>query len=89
MRTNPQPEEVRELVRHVLARFGSTAFDDYDLNETILIDDCRLVGRSYQAGEHFAMWLVEVGILQFYDAKGNMLMTVNLFESLEPQRMAA
>jgi hypothetical protein len=36
-----------------------------------------------------AMWLVEVGIVQFYDAEGNILQTVNLFEEREPQRMAA
>ena len=36
-----------------------------------------------------AMWLLEIGIVQFYDADGNMLLTVNLLEELEPQRMAA
>jgi len=27
--------------------------------------------------------------VQFYDAQGNMLLTVNLLEELEPQRMVA
>jgi hypothetical protein len=35
-----------------------------------------------------ATWLVEVGIVQFYDARGNMLRTVNLFEELQPPRLA-
>lgn len=33
--------------------------------------------------------LVEVGIVQFYDAEGNMLRTVNLFEELRPIPIAA
>ena len=36
-----------------------------------------------------AMWLVAAGIVQFYDARGRMLATIELFESLRPQRMAA
>ena len=34
-------------------------------------------------------WLVAVGILQFYDDDGQMLTTINLFESMRPQRIAA
>jgi hypothetical protein len=30
-----------------------------------------------------------VGLVQFYDTAGNMLRTVNVFEEIEPQRMAA
>jgi len=37
----------------------------------------------------FAMWLIDVGVLQFYDADGEMLHTVNLFTELLPQRAAA
>ena len=35
------------------------------------------------------MWLVEVAIVQFYDADGEMLRTVNLFQELKPLKMAA
>ena len=45
--------------------------------------------RTYRAGDYFAMWLVEIGLLQFYDPYGNMLRTVNLFEENTPQRAAA
>jgi hypothetical protein len=45
--------------------------------------------RSYQVQGYMAMWLLEVGIVQFYDAEGNMLATVNLLEDLEPVKMAA
>jgi hypothetical protein len=36
-----------------------------------------------------AMWLVAAGIVQFYDDRGRMLATINLFETLRPKRMAA
>ena len=35
------------------------------------------------------MWLIDVGVLQFYDVDGEMLQTVNLFTELQPQRAAA
>ena len=60
-----------------------------DLEEKLLIEEGRYFARSYLAGDLMAMWLIEVGVLQFYDAEGNMLRTVNLFEELMPIRMAA
>jgi hypothetical protein len=60
-----------------------------EIEETILIDQGRYVARSYRAEGYLAMWLVAVGIVQFYDEGGRMLATVNLFESLPPKRMAA
>jgi len=60
-----------------------------EIDETILIDDGRYVARSYRSEGYMAMWLVAVGIVQFYDAEGQMLTTVNLFETLRPVRMAA
>ncbi len=89
MRLYPQPYEVRALVARTFDEFGAAPHTLFDLDETILIDDGRYMARSYKADGYMAMWLVEVGIVQFYDAEGNMLRTVNLFEELEPQRMAA
>ena len=89
MRTDPRPEEVRRLVEHVLRDLGATRNALEELDETILIDRGSLVGRSYRLEDYLAMWLLEVGIVQFYSADGEMLATVNLFESLQPQRMAA
>ena len=62
---------------------------DPDINETILIDGGRYVARSYRAAGYLAMWLVAVGIVQFYDSSGRMLGTINLFELLGPKRVAA
>jgi hypothetical protein len=89
MRTDPLPQEVRELVLRVFQGFGAAVFSPASLDETILLDDGRYAARTYTVAGYMAMWLVEIGIVQFYDAQGNMLLTVNLLEELEPQRMAA
>lgn len=89
MRTEPMPHEVRELVVRTFQFLDVDVDDPYDLDETILIDDGRYSARSYKAHGYMAMWLIDVGIVQFYDAEGNMLRTVNLFEELAPLRMAA
>jgi len=75
-------------------QFCDPADEDIDpawreIDETILIDQGRYVERSYRTEGYMAMWLVEVGIVQFYDDLGQMLATINLFELLRPQRMAA
>jgi hypothetical protein len=89
MRTDPLSIEVREIVLRTFASFGAAVFSLLDVDETILIDDGCYAARTYKADGYMAMWLVGVGIVQFYDSQGNMLLTVNLLEELEPQRMAA
>ena len=89
MRTDPLPHEVRELVIRIFQDFGVNVFSALELDETILLDEGRYAARTYKADGFMAMWLLEIGIVQFYDADGAMLMTVNLSEELEPQRMAA
>ncbi len=87
MRLSPPPEVVRELVAKAFDDFGVA--DPDSLKETILIDDGRYVARSYRTPGFLAMWLISVGLVQFYDEQGNMLRTINLLLELEPQRMAA
>jgi len=89
MRKEPTPQEVRELVIRLLEFYDVFLEQPADLDETILISAGRYCARSYKAQGYLAMWLIEVGIVQFYDEAGNMLRTVNLLEELEPQRMAA
>ena len=89
MRTEPMPHEVRELVVRTFQYLDVDVDGPWDIDETILINDSRYSARTYKACGHMAMWLVDIGIVQFYDAAGNMLRTVNLLEELSPQRMAA
>src|SRR5271165_794497 len=44
--------------------------DRLPIEETILIDEGRYVARSYRMDGYMAMWLVPVGIVQFYDDRG-------------------
>ncbi|HEV3339692.1 MAG TPA: hypothetical protein VG125_05030 [Pirellulales bacterium] len=89
MRVLPLAHEVRQIVRETFYDLGIDDDVVDDMNETILIDDGTYRGRSYQTEGYFAMWLVEAGLVQFYDDDGNMVCTVNLFNETEPQRMAA
>jgi hypothetical protein len=59
------------------------------LDERLLIDEGRYIARSYRVADYLAMWMIDVGLIQFYDNEGNMLRTVNLFEELDAQRAAA
>jgi hypothetical protein len=89
MRTDPLPYEVRQLVALTFQELDVDFDGPWDVDETILIDDGRCAGRTYRAGGHMAMWLIDIGIVQFYDPDGNMLQTINLLKELEFDRMAA
>ena len=59
----------------------------FDLQETIRIDRGKCVARTYRVDDLMAMWLLDIGIVQFYDGDGNMLATINLLAEAVPQRM--
>ena len=89
MTVEPEAHDVRRLVIQILEELGAATPTLFDLEETILIDDGKYAARSYRVQGYMAMWLLEVGIVQFYDAEGNMLATVNLLKEMEPLKMAA
>jgi hypothetical protein len=89
MMAAPQPEQIRSLVIATLQGFGATVFSDLQVEETLLVQDGRCLARSYRTCDHFAMWLIELGLLQFYNAQGDMLLVLNLLEDAAPGRMAA
>jgi hypothetical protein len=85
----PQPSDVLSAVVGMFERFGASPQDLFDLDETIQIEGGKHVARTYQVEGLMAMWLMGIGIVQFYDAEGNMLATVNLLEEAVPQQMVA
>jgi hypothetical protein len=89
MKFAPRPFEVRELVLRTFRDLGVSPRHLLDIDETILIDNGDYVARTYRLGGMMAMWFVGGGVVQFYDAAGNMLRTINLFEEMEPEKMAA
>ncbi len=89
MTVSPQPVEIVQLVARTFREFGASACEVWEIDQTVLIDNGACQGRSYRADGLMAMWLIRAGIIQFYDSDGTMLRTINLFEELAPQRMAA
>ena len=89
MTVAPHPAEVRNIVVRTFLEFGAKQKGLGDLDENLVVDQGRCVARSYQTGDLFAMWLIGVGIVQFYDTEGNMLRTVNLLQEQRERRMAA
>ena len=89
MRMDPRPHEVRALVVQIFTEFEVVIRNARDLDETILIEEGRYFARTYKAGGLMAMWLVGIGVVQFYDAAGRMLRTLNVLKESEPHRLAA
>ena len=54
-----------------------------------MVDNGRCMARCYRVSNLLAMWLKDVGILQFYDDEGRMLRRANLFAEVEPKAAAA
>src|ERR1051325_3997843 len=86
MRIDPYPSEIKNLVIRFFAELGAELSALSDLHVTIRIDKGKCVARSYRVDGLMAMWMVEYGILQFYDAAGNMLRTINLLEEVHGQK---
>ncbi len=89
MTVAPQPEQVRQIVIRIFAEFGAAVRSLFDLHEALLVDEGKYVARSYRTAGLMAMWLIDVGIVQFYDAQGRMLRTINVLKELETERIAA
>jgi hypothetical protein len=85
----PNPERIRTIVFRTFLELDVAEDALGDLDERVVLDEGRYVARSYRVDDYLAMWMIDVGLVQFYDSDGNMLRTVNLFEEIEPQRMAA
>ncbi len=89
MRVEPRPNEVRQLVIEIFRSLGSPTKDLFELHETVMIQGGRCLGRKYRTRQLNAVWLIDAGLIRFYDHRRRVLRTVNLFEELAPVRMAA
>ena len=90
MLISPSAPEVRWIVDKTFQRHFHLNDDELDeLVETPMIDEGRCIARCYRVSTFLAMWLIDVGILQFYDESGRMLRRANLFAEVEPRAAAA
>ena len=89
MTIHPDPVDVRDIVFRTLLEYDVPEDLLDDLDERIMLDRGRYMARSYSIEGFMAMWLIDVGLLQFYTDEGAMLRTVNLLEELQGLRVAA
>ena len=89
MTISPSPDQIRTIVFRTFLELDVDEDALADLDERVVLDDGRYVARSYRVDNYLAMWMIDVGLVQFYDHTGNMLRTVNLFEEIETRRLAA
>jgi hypothetical protein len=86
---HPQPHEVKQIVARVFLELGASSARLFGLRETMFIDHGRCVARSYRADGLKAVWQVDEGIVEVYDADGNLARTLNLLQRSVPLAMAA
>ncbi len=89
MRVAPFSHEVKLIVARTFLELGADVAMPGGVAETFLVDSGKIRAHSYRCGDFMAMWMIDVGLLQFYDEDGAMLRTVNLFEEQKPVRLAA
>lgn len=77
-------EAVRRLVDDVLRERGVDAPEQERLLDTILLRDGKYVGRSFRCGGILAMWMIEPGLVTFYDEAGELLRVVSVRELAAP-----
>ena len=89
MTVHPQPHEVKKIVARIFLELGVAGVSLFGLRETLFIDQGRCIARSYRADVLKAVWQVDGGIVECYDADGNLVRTLNLLQRSVPQAMAA
>ena len=89
MTIRPQSGEVKQIVVGTFLELGVASRDLFSIKETTFVDRGRCLARSYRVDGLKAVWSVEEGVVEFYDAEGRLLKRVNLLERAVPQLMAA
>lgn len=87
-----QPDEVRNVVIRVFKECGAVITDPNQVKETIFVEGGKCMARSYRGGGMLAMWMIGPGLIQFYDAHGEMIRTLSFTAKstgFDEQRIAA
>jgi hypothetical protein len=85
----PQAHEVKQLVLHTFLELGAESLALFNLRETSLADRGRRVARTYRAGALRAVWSLDEGIVEIYDADGRLFRVMNLLREKAAQLAAA
>ena len=79
MKYEPDPGHVFQLVQQTFGRLGVDRATCDDLFETLRFSRFGSPGRHYHAGDHRAEWLVDEGIVRFFDPSRKLLLCLNLW----------
>jgi hypothetical protein len=83
------PPNVHQAVRQTFAELGLDQIALAGMEESLLVRDGRYCARTYAAGGLFAMWMIDVRLVQFYGPGGQMLRTIDLAQDPQKVRRAA
>ena len=89
MFTSVTPSEMRRIVLRGFAEHHPRSISNEELQEHVRVEDGKIVAYCYEAANLFAMWMVQVGLVQFYDDRGTMLQTLDLKSTTAERRQAA
>jgi hypothetical protein len=85
MKIEPQPNDVRHIVREMFERLGESPHGLGDLHEEIIVTDEGYNARTYRAGKLHATWMVEADVVQCRGVGGKLVARINLRE--EPRAL--
>lgn len=84
-----EPRAVRRIAEQTFRALGAAEEQVADLDEHLLVQEGRYYARTYRTDDLSAMWLIDIQLLQVYDADGEMLATINLGQDMPAVRLAA
>lgn len=82
-----QADSVREMVVRMFRDYGAGDSDIAGMRDTHLIRDGHYCGRSFRTPHLMAMWMGS--FVQFYDAEGELLGSINLASTAARRQKAA
>ena len=83
------PNEMRRVVLHGFQRHCTRIIPQEDVQEYVRIEEGKVAAYCYYVDHLFAMWMVDIGLVQFYTDEGTMLQTFDLSAlAAEPRRAA-
>lgn len=83
------PNEMRRVVLDSFQRHCTRIIPREDMQEYVRVEQGKVVAYCYYVDDLFAMWMVDIGLVQFYNETGAMLHTFDLSMPATEIRRAA
>ena len=72
------PNQNSQFITSIFAQKGINP----PFTETILLRDCRFVGRKFRAGGIQIVWWIEKNVVEIFDQDGQSVVTINMEQKL-------